>query len=188
MTQNEEQLNSTSEQETEDLDSQNEENNDENLDSQNEDADSDKEDVESKNKQLYARASKAEAELKKLRALQEAYKKNPEKNPPVDPFEVTKLVQALKGFEDEQELDIVQRQSKALGIDLASAASHEDTKVLVEHYRAKKQNKEATPEPSSRTQVGEKPYQQWTPQDINTAIDNGQMDKVDEYYKWAKSN
>lgn len=188
-----EQLNSSSEQEeSEDIASQNDEIEDTNSESSADDSDTSQEapDLEKQNKQLYARTNKAESEVKKLRAQMEAYKKtSPEQDS--DPFETIKTVNALKNFQDDKEFEIVKRQAKALEVSLAEAATHEDTQVLVESYRKKKQNTEAIPDPSSRRAPLEKTFAKWTPDDINTLVDDGSeeaMAKVDEYYKWAKRN
>lgn len=188
-----EQLNSSSEQEeSEDIASQNDEIEDTNSESSADDSDKGQEapDLEKQNKQLYARTNKAESEVKKLRAQMEAYKKtSPEQDS--DPFETVRTVNALKNFQDDKEFEIVKRQAKALEVSLAEAATHEDTQVLVESYRKKKQNTEAIPDPSSRRAPLEKTFAKWTPDDINTLVDDGSeeaMAKVDEYYKWAKRN
>ena len=189
-----EQLNSSSEQEeTEDLASQNEDNEDTNSERGADDSEKSQEspDLEKNNKQLYARASKAERELKTLRAELESYKKTSQKDE-ADPFETIRTVNALKDFQDEKELEIVRRQARALDVSLAEAAKHEDTQVLVDSYRSKKQNEEATPEPSSRgSGPKEKSFKDWTPDDINSRVDDGSPEalaEVDEYYKWAKQN
>lgn len=188
-----EQLNSSSEQENEDLDSSNEELEDTNSESGADDSDNSQEapDWEKQNKQLYARNKKAEAEVKRLRAENEAYKKG-STGEEADPMDTIRTVNALRDFQDEKELEIVRRQARALETSLAEAAKHEDTLVLVDSYRSKKKNEEATPEPSSRgSGPKEKAFQDWSPDDINTLVDAGDSDsmaKVDEYYKWAKRN
>ena len=194
MSKDEEQLNSESEQEeSEDIASQNDEIEDTNSESSADDSDKGQEapDLEKQNKQLYARTNKAESELKKLRAQMEVYKKSKPQSEDIDPFETVKTLNALKNFQDEKELEIVRRQARALEVPLAEAASHEDTQLLVESYRKKQENANATPEPSSRRSPRDKSFSEYSPDDINSLADDGSDDamaKLDEYYKWAKQN
>lgn len=195
MNKDEEMLNSNTEQNNEDLDSDNQEEESEDLDSTTQDDSTEGKNLEELNKQLYSRTKKAESELKRMRAQVESFKKAGESvtNEPtkVDEFELTKLVHALRDFNDDKELEIVKRQAKGLGVSLTEAATHEDTMLLVESYRKKQQDKQAVPETSSRQQPYEKAFNEWTPADINTLMDDGSEEsnkKLDDYYKWAKNN
>lgn len=156
------------------------------------------EDFEDKNKKLYARTKKAEAKKKKLEAKLEAKKNSSqsdssEKEEKIDDmdsmFDTAKKLAALKDYSSD-ELDVIKRQAKALGVDPIEAAEHEDTQTLIEARREKKKKSNNTPSPSSRQKPSTKDFQDWTPKDIENidATTEDGIKKIDEYREWARNN
>ena len=155
----------------------------ENEDSQQEDHTSEK--VESKpqytdrEKQLFERAKKAEAKAKKLdleSKVQEA-----KEDPTSSVEDVAKTVHALKDYSSE-EVELIFRQSKALGISPSEAAKNEDVDLLIKAKRDKVEKDNKTPEPTSRQSTEGKPYNQWDTKDI----ENSSLDEVTKFYDYLK--
>ncbi len=119
--------------------------------------------LKKKNEELFARAKKAEAKYKAA----DTYKRALEADVEVDndsesnsssestvetsndPLEQIKLMKTLQDYEDD-EIEVIQRQAKALGTDLREAAKHEDTQLLIKAKREKKKKDKASPTPSSK--------------------------------------
>ncbi len=148
-----------------------------------------------KNSQLYERTKKAEAQKKKLEAKLESMKRNPtekkeDKIENMDSvFEQAKKLNSLKDYSSD-ELDIIERQAKALDLDPVEAAKHEDVKTLIEAKRKKKEKINNTPSPSNKQQPSSKSFSDWTPEDISkidSSTEEG-IEKLDEYRRWARKN
>lgn len=144
------------------------------------------------NSQLYARAKKAESELKKERAKSASYEqqdKVEEKFPEQDPYELAKTVQALKDYSPE-EIDVIKRQAEAQGISPSEATQNEEVQAIIEKKREKKQVEESNPAPTNRQQPAEEDFSQWTPQTVEEKFQEGTEEaqkQIDQYYKWLKS-
>lgn len=153
-------------------------------DSQQEDHTSEK--VESKpqytdrEKQLFERAKKAEAKAKRLEHL-ESKTQEAKEDPSSSVEDVAKTVHALKDYSPE-EVDLIFRQSKALGISPSEAAKNEDVDLLIKAKRDKVEKDNKTPEPTSRQSAEGKPYNQWDTKDI----ENASLDEVTKFYDYLK--
>lgn len=144
------------------------------------------------NSQLYARAKKAEEELKKERAKTASYeqqekveKKFSEQQ---DPVELAKSVQVLKDYSPE-ELDVIKQQSQALGVSPVEAAQNEDVQAIIEKRREKKEVEESNPTPTNRQEPPSEDFSQWTPETVEKKFKENTEEarkQIDEYYKWLK--
>jgi len=95
--------------------------------------------LELKNKQLYERAKKAELKAKELEALlhiKEESKNKQDKVEENNPVEFIKMAQVLKDYSLE-EIDLLGKQAKAMGITLIEATKDEDTQLLIQAKREK---------------------------------------------------
>lgn len=145
------------------------------------------------NSQLYARAKKAEEELKKERAKAASYEQQEKVEEKIseveqDPVELAKAVRVLKDYEPE-ELDVIKQQSKALNMSPAEAAQNEDVQAIIEKRREKKKVEQSNPAPTNRQEPPKQDFSQWTPKVVNEKLARGDeqsLKEVDEYYKWLK--
>lgn len=143
--------------------------------------------LESTNKQLFERTQKSTLKAKELEAESFAKKNKIEK--PNDLLESLKLYSALKDY-SKDEIDIISRQARALESDLIEAAKHEDTQVLINAHRAKVEKDNTTPSPSSRQDMSEKGFDEWTPEDIKKLTQNPNkenINKLDEYRRYMRT-
>ena len=128
--------------------------NDESTDSGTEDEQGD---LSEKNRQLYARVKKAEAERKKLEALLHAERAAKKEANPVpasgdnspNVIELAKQISTLKEYSSD-ELEIIDRQAKALGLSHLEASKHEDVQTLISAKREKLKEVNSVPTPSTR--------------------------------------
>lgn len=104
-----------------------------------------------KNKQLFARAKKAEEELKELRSKPESIKQEVSSQP--DEID-TVLQLRTEGFTDE-EIRELRGQAKKFGVGVSEVVSNPLIKEGIEARRAKRQVEQNTPPPSSRTSTEE---------------------------------
>lgn len=142
---------------------------------------------ESANKQLFERTQKSTLKAKELEAENFAKENKIEKTN--DPLESLRLYSALKDY-SKDEIDIISRQARALESDLIEAAKHEDTQVLINAHRAKVEKDNTTPSPSSRQDMSEKSFDEWTPEDIKKLTQNPNkenINKLDEYRRHMRT-
>ncbi len=147
-------------------------------------------DTSEKNRQLYARVKKAEAEKKKLEAMLNAKESEKQSVPASgdnkpDVFELAKQVNALKDYSPE-ELEIIDRQAKVLGLSHVEASKHEDVQTLVSAKREKIKQDNSVPTPSSRQGVETKDVSQYTWQDIaglDPVKDSALIQKYNDYHR-----
>ena len=136
-------------------------------DSSNEDdstkATSDK--LEEKNRKLYARAKKAEEELKALKVKPEETPKETPTETPEDVFTLAKTVASLKEY-DPEELDFIQMMSKAKGISPKDAADTEEAKLYIAAKRDKVEDEKSKIEPSTKQSPTEKSVGDVTNEDL----------------------
>lgn len=129
-------------------------------------------------KQLFERAKKAEAKAKLLENLES---KVEEAKPSSSVEDISRTVHALKDYSAD-EVDLIFRQSKALGLSPLEAAKHEDVDLLIKAKREKVERESKTPEPTSRQSADGKPYNQWNTKDIERAS----LDDITKYYDYLK--
>ena len=139
---------STSSNENEDT-SNEDTSNEDNQNSSDETGEVDKELAE-KNKKLFARAKKAEDELRALKLGNKGDKTDKGGNQfaSANPLELAKTVAALKDFSSD-ELDYVQLIAGGKGLSLDDAVKTDEVKTYVEAKRAKVESENKTPSPSS---------------------------------------
>ena len=113
------------------------------------------------------RAEKAESELKKLKNLEQKAQ-NAKDDPSSSVENVSKTVHALKDYSPE-EVDLIFRQAKVLGVDPIEATKNEDVALLLKAKRDKVEKENKTPEPTNRQVSEEKPFDNWTSQDMEGA-------------------
>ena len=104
-------------------------------------------------------------------------------------MESLRLYSALKDY-SKDEIDIISRQARALETNLIEAAEHEDTQVLINAYRAKVEKDNTTPSPSSRQDMFEKGFDEWSPEDIKKLTQNPtkeNINKLDEYRRYMRT-
>jgi len=104
---------------------------------------------EEKNRKLYARAKKAEEELKMLKVKPEETPKETSTETPEDVFTLAKTVASLKEY-DPEELDFIQMMSKAKGISPKEAADTEEAKIYIAAKRQKVEDEKSKLEPSTK--------------------------------------
>ncbi len=144
--------------------------NDENI---SDDVEYGQDDVSEKNRQLYARVKKAEAERKKLEALLNAERASKQEKQPVpasgdnkpDVFELAKQISALKDYTSD-ELEVIDRQAKALGLSHIEASKHEDVQTLISARRERLKEINSVPTPSTRQPIDKIDLSSLTPMDI----------------------
>lgn len=139
------------------------------------------------NKQLFERTQKSTLKAKELEAENFAKENKIEKTN--DPLESLRLYSALKDY-SKDEIDIISRQARALETNLIEAAEHEDTQVLINAYRAKVEKDNTTPSPSSRQDMSEKGFDEWSPEDIKKLTQNPtkeNINKLDEYRRYMRT-
>jgi len=129
-------------------------------------------------KQLFERAKKAEAKVKLLEHLEKKVEKSAET--PVE--DIARTVHALKDYSAE-EVGTIFQQAKALGVSPLEALKNEDVDLLIQAKREKVAKSSKTPEPTNRQSMEEKQFSEWRMGDI----ENSNIDKLSEYYKWMKS-
>lgn len=109
--------------------------------------------LEETNKRLFARAKKAEEELKAYKNESNKSQQNTNAAEPakvdIDPFETVELINTLKDF-DQSELSFIKTIAKGSGKSLKEAALSEDVKMYVEARREKIKNDNITPDPSNK--------------------------------------
>lgn len=180
--------------EIEDLDSTNEtdteqaEQDSETTDATDEDS-SDVEDVEAlkeKNRQLFARAKKAELELKKVKVQPKQEKPTVQK-----PDEIVQTVQAVLEKRDLDDLDLsddlkkeVQDYAKLKGVSIKKALSSEYISFQKEKYEKKKRVEEASLGNKGRA-TAKKDYSQMTPNDFDFSTEEGrkQFEQYEDYLR-----
>lgn len=160
-----------------------------------EDSSTEDNELELKNKQLYERAKKAELKAKELEALLNASKKSKPKAEPKatvekqDPIEFIKMAQTLKDYSTD-EVDIISRQARALGVDLLEAIKDEDTQLLIEAKRNKIKKEETKPLPTNTQGGNDKSYADWTTADIKKLTSKPTPENIEElnkYNQWART-
>jgi len=148
-------------------------------------------------RQLYARATKAEQELKKYKAKEQSpsndektskEEKIEEEFSGQDPFELAKTVQALKDYSAD-EIDIIKKHATAFNISPAKAANSEDVQALIKHRRDKAIKSEANPTPTNRQQPTEKDFSSWTQETVHQKFNEGEQGRkeLDEYQAWLQN-
>jgi hypothetical protein len=109
--------------------------------------------LEETNKRLFARAKKAEEELKRYKEGENKSQQNIKAEEPakvdIDPFETVELINTLKDFAPE-ELSFIKTIAKGSGKSLKEAALSEDVKMYVEARREKIKNDNITPNPDNK--------------------------------------
>jgi plastocyanin len=108
--------------------------------------------LEETNKRLFARAKKAEEELKAIKESNKSQQNTNAVEPAkvdIDPFETVELINTLKDFAPE-ELSFIKTIAKGSGKSLKEAALSEDVKMYVEARREKIKNDNITPDPSNK--------------------------------------
>jgi len=128
-------------------------------------------------KQLFERAKKAEAKAKMLEHLE----KKVEKSPEIPVEDIAKTVHALKDYSTE-EVETIFKHSKALGVSPLEALKDEDVGLLIKAKREKVEKESKTPTPTNRQSTEEKPYSEWTLDDINKS----DLDSLSKYYDHLK--
>lgn len=131
-------------------------------------------------KQLFERAKKAEAKAKRLEHL-ESKVEQAKADPSSSVEDVARTVHALKDYSSD-EVDLIFRQAKALGVSPSEAAKNEDVDLLIKAKREKVERENKTPEPTSRQSTEGKPYNQWSSKDIEGAS----LDEITKYYDYLK--
>ena len=132
-------------------------------------------------RQLYERAKKAEVKVKRLEHLEsqvEQTKANKDLGAPAD---IAKVVHALKDYSTE-EVDLIFRQAKSLGVSPLEAVKDEDVGLLIQAKREKVARENKTPEPTNRQSIQGKTYEDWTNDDIS----GSSLEEVGKYYDWLK--
>jgi len=123
-------------------------------------------DLEEKNRRLYARAKKAEEELKSLKKkLEKMEKRASGSSDTLDVFDLAKTVSSLKDYSPE-ELDYIQLIAKAKGISPEEAAKTEEATLYISARRQKVEAEKKTPEPSTKQSISEKPVEKITSEDL----------------------
>jgi hypothetical protein len=144
--------------------------------------------LEEKNKQLFERAKKAEIKAKELEAKSTIEHKEVIRQETTDPLEVVKLAQGLKDYSVE-EVELISRQAKALGLGLLEAKDHEDTQILIQAKREKIKKDAANPTPTNTQPANDKSFEDWSSDDISRLTSNPTKDnieKLNEYNAWAR--
>ncbi len=148
--------------------------------------------LELKNKQLYERAKKAELKAKELEALlhiKEESKNKQDKVEENNPVEFIKMAQVLKDYSLE-EIDLLGKQAKAMGITLIEATKDEDTQLLIQAKREKLKKEQTNPLPTNTQSGNDKTYADWTQEDIKKRTSNPTPENIEElnkYNQWART-
>jgi len=138
-------------------------------------------------KQLYERAKKAEAKLKKQELDEKSSKENTSNKETskdmsqVPTEEIAKTVHALKDYSPE-EVDTIFKQAKNMNVSPLEALKDEDVELLIQAKRAKVEKESKTPEPTNRQSSEEKDFSEWTAKDVN----DKPIEEVTKYYDWLK--
>ncbi len=172
--------------ETEESTSTNDEDISDDVEEEHQDDNSDLEELKSKNKQLYERVKKAEAERKKLDALNKAYKEQKQEKKDtgtLDVYSVAKQVAMLKDY-SEDELDIIDRHAKAFGLSYEEALKNKDVQTLIDYKR--QENQDNIPTPSNRQSTEKLDARNLTPEQIaglDPANNPDHLELLDQYRK-----
>ncbi len=182
------------EEKNENLDSQNQEEEEDTSETSTEDSTStneetDKEELKVQNKQLYERVKKAEEKAKREEAarllLERKGGKQETKSSEVDLISLAKSISALKDYNTE-ELGVIDRYAKALGLKHEEAAVHEDVQSIISSKRERLKRENNTPSPTNKQAPSERNFLQYSPEDIRSG--NVSMDEVDKFREWARNN
>ena len=138
-------------------------------------------------KQLYERAKKAEAKLKKQELDEKSSKEDTSNKETskdmsqVPTEEIAKTVHALKDYSPE-EVNTIFKQAKNMNVSPLEALKDEDVELLIQAKRAKVEKESKTPEPTNRQSSEEKDFSEWTAKDVN----DKPIEEVTKYYDWLK--